>query len=71
MLKRESILLILVAIASLFAGYGLYQLNTGEVETTNTGNRETVLSAIPFIDKLGAKSVLGDWKGAMVCAMPP
>ena len=66
MLKRESILLILVAIASLFAGYGLYQLNTGEVETTNTGNRETVLSAIPFIDKLGAKSVLGDWKEPVI-----
>lgn len=66
MLKRESILLILVAVVSLFAGYGLYQLNIGEVETANTGSEEVVLTAIPFTDTQGAKSVLGDWKEPVI-----
>ena len=61
MLKRESALLILVAAASLFGGYGLYQFTTDEVEADNTENEETVLSAIPFTDMQGQNTVLADW----------
>ena len=66
MLKRESILLILAATVSLFAGYGLYQLNSSEVGTASTDREETVLSAIPFTDTQGKKSVLGDWKKPVI-----
>lgn len=61
MLKRESRLLILVAVVSLFAGYGLYQVYSGTNETADTDSRETALSAIPFTDTQGKMSVLGDW----------
>lgn len=61
MLKRESALLILVAAASLFGGYGLYHLTTGETEAVNTETEETVLSAIPFTDMQGRNKVLADW----------
>ena len=61
MLKRESILLILVATVSLPGGYGLHQLSTNSIEAANTENNDTVLSAIPFTDLQGQKTVLSDW----------
>lgn len=66
MVKRESRLLILVAVVSLFAGYGLYHVYNDPVETADTDHQETALSAIPFTDTQGEKSVLGDWTKPLI-----
>lgn len=61
-MKRESIVLILVALLSLLGGFGLFQLTTTAKSTVAAENPATVLSAIPFTDQQGQQALLSDWK---------
>ena len=60
--KRESIILPVVALISLLGGFGLFHL-TSPTETTEARETpETVLSAIPFTDRAGQQTLLSNWQ---------
>lgn len=62
-MNRNTTTLILIAIASLIAGIGLFQL-TGNQNSQPVAIKESelVLAEIPFTDPQGVKRVLGDWQ---------